>query len=99
MLPVVWMPEAVADLKEALSWYEERHPYLGSRFALAAEEAVSAISETPLRFAVVYKKCRRAGVRRFPYGLIFQVEADRIVVLACFHGKRDPRRWQRAVKA
>jgi hypothetical protein len=34
-LPVVWLPEADADLKEALTWYEGIHPDLGLRFALA----------------------------------------------------------------
>jgi plasmid stabilization system protein ParE len=33
-------------------------------------------------------------VHRFPYGLFYQVEADRVFVIACFHGKRNPRRWQ-----
>jgi len=33
-------------------------------------------------------------VRRFPYGLFYQVEADRILPIACFHGRRNPLRWQ-----
>jgi plasmid stabilization system protein ParE len=46
------------------------------------------------RFAAVYRGLRRAGVRRFPYGLIFEVQERQILVLACFHGKRDPRQWK-----
>jgi plasmid stabilization system protein ParE len=93
-LPVVWLPEADADLKAALAWYEAIRPELAIRFALAVEEAVESIATNPLRFAVVYKRRRRAGVRRFPYGIFFEVEAERIVVIACFHAKRNPRRWQ-----
>jgi hypothetical protein len=33
-------------------------------------------------------------VRRFPYGLFFEVQEHRIVVIACFHGKRNPTRWK-----
>jgi plasmid stabilization system protein ParE len=33
-------------------------------------------------------------VRRFPYSVFYRVEADRIVVLAVFHGRRNPRIWQ-----
>jgi hypothetical protein len=33
-------------------------------------------------------------VPRFPYGIFFQLEAEHVVVIACFHGHRDPRRWQ-----
>jgi plasmid stabilization system protein ParE len=33
--------------------------------------------------------------RRFPYGLFYVVEAERIVVLAVFHGRRDPKAVRR----
>jgi plasmid stabilization system protein ParE len=94
MQSVVWIPEADADLRAALAWYEDIRPELGTRFAVAVEEAVEAIAQNPLRFPVVYKTRRRAGVRRFPFGIFFEVEKHRIVVIACFHGRRNPTRWQ-----
>jgi toxin ParE1/3/4 len=93
-LPVVWLPEADADLKEALAWYEEIHPDLGMRFALAVDAAIEVIARSPLAFQIVHLKIRRAGVRRFPYGLFFKVESNRIVVIACMHGRRNPKRWK-----
>ena len=93
-LPIVWITEADADLKAALAWYEDIRAELGVRFALAVEAAVEALAQNPMRFPVVYKTRRRAGVRRFPYGIFFEVEEHRIVVIACFHGRRDPKRWQ-----
>ena len=93
-LPVVWIPEADADLKEALAWYEDIHPDLGLRFALAVDAAVAVIARSPLRFQMVHGQLRRAGVERFPYGLFFKVESHRIVVIACIHGRRNPRRWK-----
>jgi len=91
-LPVVWLPEASADLKEARAWYENIRPELGERFALAVERTVEAITEHPLQFPVVHRGRRRAGVRLFPYGIFFEVQS--IVVFACFHGVRNPKRWQ-----
>ncbi len=67
---------------------------LGERFALAVEATVEALAEHPLQFPVVYRSRRRAAVRRFPYGIFFEVQDNRIVVIACFHGRRNPRRWQ-----
>ncbi|MGO9127688.1 MAG: type II toxin-antitoxin system RelE/ParE family toxin [Terriglobales bacterium] len=93
--PVVWIPEADADLREARKWYDDIRRDLGERFALAVEATVEAIAENPLQFPVVYRGRRRAGVRRFPYGVFFEVQEQRIVVMACFHGKRNPKRWQR----
>jgi plasmid stabilization system protein ParE len=93
-LPVVWIPEAAAELKDAQVWYANIRPELGERFALAVEATVEAIAEHPMQFPVVYRGRRRAGVRRFPYGIFFELQKHRIVIIACFHGKRDPRRWQ-----
>jgi plasmid stabilization system protein ParE len=58
------------------------------------QEAVENIAAAPLRFAVIDKGRRRAGIRRFPYGLFFLLEDTQIVVIACFHGRRHPKHWQ-----
>lgn len=92
-LPVVWTPEANEDLLEARAWYDNIRPELGERFALAVDATVETLAEHPLQFPVIYRGRRRAGVRRFPYGIFFEVQEHRIVVIACFHGLRDPRRW------
>jgi len=93
MLPVVWMPEAHADLGEARAWYDKVRPELGKRFAKAVAATVEAIAQNPLRFPVAYRERRRAGVRLFPYSIFFELQEHRIVVLPCFHGRRDPRHW------
>ncbi len=93
-LSVVWLPEADADLQEARAWYDNVRPELGERFAYAVEDTVETISEGPLQFPAVHRKIRRAGVRRFPYGIFFEIEEFRVVVIACLHGRRDPQRWK-----
>ena len=93
-LPVVWLPEAVSEYYESLRWYGDIAPSLSQRFAQAVEDTGRTVAEHPFRFPVVYKDRRRAGVRRFPYSLFFLVEDTRIVVIACFHGKRDQQHWQ-----
>ena len=54
------------------------------------------MSSNPRQFPVVYKSIRRALLRRFPYALMFVIEADGTqTVIACFHGNRDPAKWQK----
>ncbi|HEX4166678.1 MAG TPA: type II toxin-antitoxin system RelE/ParE family toxin [Bryobacteraceae bacterium] len=74
--------------------YESIRPELATYFADAVQEAVENIAAAPLRFAVIDKGRRRAGIRRFPYGLFFLLEDTQIVVIACFHGRRHPKHWQ-----
>lgn len=93
-LPVIWSDVAKVEFYDAEQRYADISVRLSERFVGAVEDTLRLIAEFPLRFPVVYRERRRAGVRRFPYGLFYQVEADRILLIACFHGKRNPRRWQ-----
>lgn len=93
-VPLTVRPEAEADLSEALCWYENQRPGLGEEFLLCVEEACERIARLPRTFPKVHKNCRRALVRRFPYGVFYVVEAKRVVVLAVLHARRDPKEWQ-----
>ena len=93
-LPVVWLPEADAELKEVLARYESVRLELAQRFAEAVADTIDKIAAAPLHYAEVENGRRRAGVRRFPYGIFFLLKETRIVVIACFHGRRNPRHWQ-----
>ncbi len=56
-------------------------------------KALSAIEEAPERYSIVRNDVRRRILDRFPYSILYLVEPGQIVVFACFHGKRDPKRW------
>lgn len=87
-------PEAEAEVAEAFDWYEEQLKGLGSEFLLSIDATVHAIIRNPNQFAKIHKDVRRALLHRFPYGVFFLVEDTRIVIVAFFHAKRDPKRWQ-----
>jgi len=93
-LRLVFHPAARAELREAQEWYEARVAGLGSEFVRAVEAALMAIQRSPAVYPVVYEEVRQAVLRRFPYSLLFILEADSILLLACFHHRRDPRTWQ-----
>ena len=60
----------------------------------AVDAAIAAIVRNPEMYPIVFLGARRAVLRRFPYNLIYVVSDDEIVIHACVHGRRDPRRWQ-----
>lgn len=88
-------PEAQAEIVEAHQWYEDKAEGLGAEFVRAVDACFASIERNPTAYAVVHKQVRRALLRRFPYGIFYLVEGETIVVLACFHGSRDPKQWQR----
>ncbi len=87
-------PSAAADIEDAHRWYEDRQPGMGEEFLQSVSATLEAIEQQPKRFPVVHRDVRRALLQRFPYGVFFRIARDRLVVVACFHAKRDPRRWQ-----
>ena len=92
-LPVVTRPAAAAEIETAYRWYERERKGLGSEFLEALQKMVNAIAENPERFPTVRKDIRRAVLRRFPYSIFYRVVSGHVVVIACFHGKRNPRVW------
>lgn len=95
MTPIVFRPEAEAELAEAVDWYEARGRGLGAEFLRSLDAALSHVQRHPALYPTVFRQARRAVLRRFPYSLIYVVHDGFIVIAACIHGRRDPRRWQR----
>ena len=92
--PLFLRPEAERDIAGAYRWYEERRSGLGEEFLGCLEAAFETIRRNPTLPRRVHREVRRVLVRRFPYGVHYVVEAERLVVLAVFHGRRDPEVWE-----
>lgn len=82
---------AELDLAAIEDWYEAQQAGLGTEFRKAVDELVGRIGDNPLAYPERYGGNRRAILRRFPYVVWYRLHEDDAVVLACVHGKRDPR--------
>ena len=91
-MPILIRPAAAADIDEAFLWYERQQTGLGEEFLKAVQSALENVVAHPTRYPVVHRETRRALLHRFPYGIFYRVYSERIVVVACMHGRRDPRR-------
>jgi len=91
---VIFKPAATEEAAEAYLWYEEQDEALAVDFKQSVDEIVSAITQFPESYPVVYKNLRRALTRRFPYAVFYSVEANRIIVHAVSHVRRDPKEWR-----
>ena len=93
-LRLAFLPEAEAELDEAISWYARQKKGLGKRFAKDVKARLKAIQKTPKMHAVVLDDVRKATMQDFPYIILYVVTSDEIVVVAVFHTKRDPDEWK-----
>jgi plasmid stabilization system protein ParE len=93
---VIFSRAASAELIEAQAWYEKEAPGWGRRFRHEVDAVIECVSASPQQYSMIYKNVRRALLRRFPYALLFVIEPDdTLLVIACFHGSRDPQHWQK----
>ena len=93
-LPLIVEPEAEAEILEAAVWYDERNETLRTNFLRAVERTLERIQQNPLQYQIIFGQVRRAMLGRFPYGLMYVVSEKEIIVAACSHCRRDPKRWQ-----
>jgi len=87
-------PEAESDLLDAAQWYEQCRDGLGAAFLDEVLSTIHHIAEHPLLYARVHEDIRRVMIRRFPFGVFYLLEADRVIVFAVMHASRDPARWK-----
>jgi plasmid stabilization system protein ParE len=93
-LEVRLRPEAELDLADAAYWYEGQQQGLGRQFVDEVLAVFSVIVETPRLHPVLHRHTRRALLRRFPFGVYYQVDTAAIIVIAVMHGSRNPNRWK-----
>jgi plasmid stabilization system protein ParE len=91
---IVLRPVAEADINAAAACYEERSPLTAARFWRAVEEKLQLLRENPFQYQRVIGPARRALLRDFPQALFYIATDDEIVIVACTHGRRHPKRWQ-----
>jgi plasmid stabilization system protein ParE len=89
--PIVFRRIAEAEMDESIAWYETQRDNLGIELAVDIGRALEKISQNPGQFPRIRGDIQRALLRRFPYAIHYIFEDDRVVVLAVFHVKRNPR--------
>jgi hypothetical protein len=88
---MVFRKKAGAHLLEIHEWYESQKQGLGDEFFLSINASLASVLKSPLLFQVKFKNIRCAIVSRFPYGIYYSIESDRIVILSVIHFKRKPK--------
>lgn len=87
-------PVAENELIESIEYYESCRSGLGLDFELQVENAVRLSIEYPAAWPEIAPGIRRCLLQRFPFGVIYSVEDDGILVLAVMHLHREPGYWQ-----
>ena len=94
MTSVRFLEVAQAELDEAVAHYNAERPGLGDEFLGEILGALDRIRRYPDAWAAFGSSARRCLTRRFPYGVVYQVLAREILVVAVAHLHREPGYWR-----
>lgn len=98
MRRVVFLPEAEREMLKAAAYYQSQASGLGLDFLAEVEHSVKLVKESPLSYPILEGQLRRRLVRRFPFGILYRIEPDEIVVIAVAHLRRRPGYWEKRIK-
>jgi plasmid stabilization system protein ParE len=88
---------AEEEMTEASLFYEAASLGLGNDFLDDVQRVVDSLREHPYLGHGVDRNLRRMLLRRFPFSLIYSVEADAILIVAVAHYGRRPGYWHNRV--
>ncbi len=87
--------EAEIEFNSAIDYYETLQDDLGLEFAQEVFDAIQRILEYPLAWQSMTLKTRRCLINRFPFGIIYQIRENDIVIVAVMHLHKKPNYWKK----
>lgn len=94
MIGYRFLHPADEEMTEASLFYEAASTGLGKDFLNDVQRVVDSLREHPYLGHGVDRNLRRMLLHRFPFSLIYSVEADAILIVAVTHYGRRPGYWQ-----
>lgn len=93
-----FLDPADAEFVEAIAYYNLQSEGLGYEFAAEIKRAMERILQFPNAWAPLSKRTRRCRTNRFPYGLIYQVRHNIILIVAVQNLHEHPDSWKSRLK-
>jgi len=87
-------PEAEEELNRAIEYYEECKIGLGEEFAREVFTTIQRILNYPNAWTRLSQNSRRCITNRFPYGVIYQIKDDEILIVAITGLTQKPNYWK-----
>jgi hypothetical protein len=91
-------PAARLEFLEAIAYYEECRKGLGLDFSREVYLSISRVVQFPLAWSEFSEDTRRCLTKRFPYGLIYQIVDEEILIVAVTQLNREPGYWKGRMK-
>lgn len=83
---IVVEPRALADIQQAIDYYDKQQVGLGEKFILIIDKHFKSISKNPF-FQIRYDKIRCLPIKNFPFMIHFFIEekTNIVYIVAAYH--------------
>ena len=93
-MDVIFLAPVQAEFAEAVVYYNTQREGLGEAFAEEVQRTIARIIEYPEAWSLLSRRTRRCPTNRFPYGIIYQIRDDALLIVAVMHLHRAPHAWR-----
>jgi len=87
-------PEAEREFLEAASFYDLQRAGLGGDFFDEVQRALRVVETSPEAFPIDLGKTRKCVLARFPYSVMYYIDAGQVVVSSVAHQRQRHRYWR-----
>jgi len=91
-------PLAVEELSDSIDYYENNFPGLGMEFSKEVYSTIQRILQFPKAWTKISQNCRRCITQRFPYGIIYHVKEDEILIVSIMQLNQKPKNWDERIE-
>lgn len=91
---ILFHPEAQDEYDEAIAWYQARSHRAADRFEAEMNRLLGLVQLNPEFFPPYDDEHRFAVLKHFAYTLVYQVQLDRIFVVAVAQSRRRMSYWR-----
>jgi plasmid stabilization system protein ParE len=94
-MKIEFLEPAKTEFAEAVLYYNDQSEGLGYEFAAEVKRTIERIVQYPEAWTELSKLTRRCRTSRFPYGLIYQIHENSILIVAVMHLSKNPVTWKK----
>ena len=91
---IVFLAPAEAEFVKAIEYYNSQSEGLGFEFAAEVKRTLERIVQYPEAWTPLSTRTRRCRTNRFPYGVVYQIKSETIIIVAVMHLHQNPEIWK-----
>lgn len=93
MIPVLFLPQAEAELLHEVEYYSNARTGTGIRFQAAVEASLERAARHPMGGAPSPRGTRSVLVKGFPFSVVYRANEAELLVVAIAPHRRRPGYW------